>query len=487
MSVVLGIAVDVPLRRLFDYRPPAGVDPETLQPGVRLWVPFGRRRVTGVLVETRPTSTLPDSKLRPAIAVIDDTPVIEQSLLELLRWAADYYRHPPGEVIAAALPAPLRSGTAALETEERWTLSAAARTGELPPLSPRAHRLREMVAALEARDAADEATLAALSPRWRDHVRELEQRGWVLRLREAVAPASPRPPLLGDGPPPTPEQQRAIEAIAAAAGRNAPFLLHGVTGSGKTEVYLRAIADVVRRGQQALVLVPEISLTPQLVARFAARFDAPLAVLHSSLTDQERLRAWRAARSGEAPVVIGTRSAIFAPLARPGLIVVDEEHDPSYKQQEGFRYSARDLALARAQRLSVPVVLGSATPSLESLERVLAGRAHAHSARHSAASRRWRAGVAVPQPARLRAHVVLPGLWLGRAMPALRRAPHGAPARTAPALPSLRYGAIDSGVVPDVLRAREARARSCSPTCHSSASTAMPCAARVRSKPRLIG
>ncbi len=375
MSVVLGIAVDVPLRRLFDYRPPAGVDPETLQPGVRLWVPFGRRRVTGVLVETRPTSTLPDSKLRPAIAVIDDTPVIEQSLLELLRWAADYYRHPPGEVIAAALPAPLRSGTAALETEERWTLSAAARTGELPPLSPRAHRLREMVAALEARDAADEATLAALSPRWRDHVRELEQRGWVLRLREAVAPASPRPPLLGDGPPPTPEQQRAIEAIAAAAGRNAPFLLHGVTGSGKTEVYLRAIADVVRRGQQALVLVPEISLTPQLVARFAARFDAPLAVLHSSLTDQERLRAWRAARSGEAPVVIGTRSAIFAPLARPGLIVVDEEHDPSYKQQEGFRYSARDLALARAQRLSVPVVLGSATPSLESLERVLAGRA----------------------------------------------------------------------------------------------------------------
>jgi len=371
---VLRIAVDVPLRKLFDYRPPAGADPAVLRPGIRLWIPFGRRRVTGVLVETQATSALPDAKLRAAIAAIDDTPVIEQSLLELLRWAADYYRHPPGEVIAAALPAPLRSGTAALETEERWTLSAAARTGELPPLSPRAYRLREMVAALEARDAADEATLAALSPRWRDHIRELEQRGWVLRLRETVAPASPRPPLLGDGPQPTPEQQRAIEAISAAAGRHAPFLLHGVTGSGKTEVYLRAIAEVVRRGQQALVLVPEISLTPQLVARFAARFDAPLAVLHSSLSDQERLRAWRAARSGEAPVVIGTRSAIFAPLARPGLIVVDEEHDPSYKQQEGFRYSARDLALARAQRLSLPVVLGSATPSLESLERVQAGR-----------------------------------------------------------------------------------------------------------------
>ena len=175
-------------------------------------------------------------------------------------------------------------------------------------------------------------------------------------------------------PEPTPAQRAAIEAIAAAQGRSASFLLHGVTGSGKTEVYLRAIEAVVARGEQALVLVPEIALTPQLVARFAARFDAPLAVLHSSLTDQERLRAWRMARSGAAPVVIGTRSAVFAPLSRPGLIVVDEEHDSSYKQQEGFRYSARDLALARAQRLGIPAVLGSATPSLESLERARSGK-----------------------------------------------------------------------------------------------------------------
>ena len=375
MKPILGIAVDVPLRRLFDYRAPAGVDPSRLQPGVRLWVPFGRRRVTGVLVETRSTSDLPDAKLKAAIAVIDEAPVLDAQLLDLLRWAADYYRHAPGEVIAAALPAALRSGQSALETEERWTLSAAARTGELPPLSPRAHRLRELVALLETQDAADAGTLAATSPRWRDHVRELEQRGWVLRLREPAARPAPRAHGVGTGPDPTPEQHRAIEAVAAAACRHASFLLHGVTGSGKTEVYLRAIAEVVARGQQALVLVPEISLTPQLVSRFAARFDAPLAVLHSSLSDQERLRAWRAARSGEAPVVIGTRSAIFAPLANPGLFVVDEEHDPSYKQQEGFRYSARDLALARAQRLGVPVVLGSATPSLESLERVAQGKA----------------------------------------------------------------------------------------------------------------
>ncbi len=375
MSTILRLAVDVPLRQLFDYRPPPGVDARQLVPGVRLWVPFGRRRVCGVLVEISGASDVPPARLRSATAVIDATPVLDEPLLALLRWSADYYHHAPGEVIAAALPTPLRSGAAALEEEQRWALTAAARAGELPPLSARAGRLREMVELLAQHAAADAATLAALSPRWRDHLRELERRGWALRLQVATAAAPRRAVDVSAGLDPTPEQERAIAAIAGEAGGHASFLLHGVTGSGKTEVYLRAIAEVVRRGEQALVLVPEISLTPQLVARFAARFDAPLAVLHSSLPDHERLRAWRAARSGEAPVVIGTRSAIFAPLARPGLIVVDEEHDPSYKQQDGFRYSARDLALARAQRLGVPVVLGSATPSLESLERVHAGRA----------------------------------------------------------------------------------------------------------------
>lgn len=376
MSRLLAVAIDAPLRRLFDYRAPPGVDSRQLQPGIRLWVPFGRRRVVGVLVELRDESELPESKLKSALAVIDEIPVLEASLLELLRWSADYYRHPPGEVISAALPAPIRAGAASLETVERWTLTAQARTGGLQPLATRASRLREMVEFLRDRDSADEGELASRSPRWRDHLRELEKRGWASRLRAEV-PGSSRCSFSVTTPRPLPSghQQAAIDAIVAARGRFAPFLLHGVTGSGKTEVYLRAIEEVVQRGEQALVLVPEIALTPQLVARFAARFDTPLAVLHSSLADQERLKAWRAARSGAAPVVIGTRSAIFAPLARPGLIVVDEEHDASYKQQEGFRYSARDLALARAQRLSIPVVLGSATPSLESLERVRAKRA----------------------------------------------------------------------------------------------------------------
>ena len=375
MPSLLAVAIDAPLRRLFDYRPPAGSPAATLEPGVRLWVPFGRRRAMGVLVERRAQSEIPAARLRSAIATIGAEPVFDRPLLELLVWAADYYRHPIGEVIAAALPGPLRTGADADATTLRWALSVAARTGGLPPLNPRAHRLREMVSALESRRDAGEAELAALSPRWRDHLRELERRGWVteLRLELPKSPATTYP--VARGPELNAPQQAAVAAIGEASDRFQQFLLHGVTGSGKTEVYLRAIERIVEQGRQALVLVPEIALTPQLVARFAERFRVPLAVLHSSRTDLERLDAWRAARSGEAPVVIGTRSAVFAPLARPGLIVVDEEHDSSYKQQEGFRYSARDLALVRAQRLSIPAVLGSATPSLESLERVREGRA----------------------------------------------------------------------------------------------------------------
>jgi primosomal protein N' (replication factor Y) len=375
---VLGVAVDAPLRRLFDYLPPRDPDARELRPGQRVWVPFGRRKVVGVVVELRSESELPLAQLKPVAALIDEEPVIEPALLELLRWSADYYRHPIGEVVAAALPGALREGAAAQATTERYRLTAAARTGGLPPLGPRAHKLRELAAWLAAHEPAETTALSATSPRWRDHLRELEKRGWVTRAREDASVPTAAPDVgaapLARGPQLTPDQEAALTAIESALGGFRSFLLHGVTGSGKTEVYLRAIARVVARGDQALVLVPEISLTPQLVARFAERFPGPLAVLHSGLTDLERLQAWRAARAGIAPVVIGTRSAIFAPLARPGLIVVDEEHDASYKQQDGFRYSARDLALARAQRLGVPVVLGSATPALESLERVRAGR-----------------------------------------------------------------------------------------------------------------
>src|SRR6266576_2918482 len=172
-----------------------------------------------------------------------------------------------------------------------------------------------------------------------------------------------------------PEQSAAVDAVAASLGRFGAFVLHGITGSGKTEVYLRLIERVLAGGRRALVLVPEIGLTPQLLGRFRERFDAPMAVLHSALTDHERLLAWRDAFSGRARIVLGTRSVVFAPVPQLGLIVVDEEHDASFKQHEGgFRYSARDLAVMRARHAAVPVVLGSATPALETLHNVAAGR-----------------------------------------------------------------------------------------------------------------
>ena len=231
-----------------------------------------------------------------------------------------------------------------------------------------------------------EARLAA-TPRWRPAMRALAEKGWV----EAVAIRPPPPveaaPKLAV---PNESQARAIAAIAAAAGWYRAFLLDGVTGSGKTEVYLAVIDRLVRaaaadassgpdgadaaKGAQALVLVPEIGLTPQLVARFREALSVPVAVMHSGMAAGERLMSWQAARAGVCRVIIGTRSAIFAPFARLALIVVDEEHDPSYKQQEGFRYSARDLALMRGSIESIPVVLGSATPSLETLHLTASGR-----------------------------------------------------------------------------------------------------------------
>lgn len=370
MSLILRIAIDTPLRRLFDYLPPAGSEPSSLLPGQRLWVPFGRRRVIGVLVELARQTDIPLSKLRRAHALIDAEPMLDAKLFGLLLWAGDYYRHPIGEVLAAALPGALRSGAALTATREHWRLTELGRNEARSKTPKRATRLHALIDALEKEPSLEAEVLAAAHPEWRPAMRTLRERGYVesfaVNARAAtVTPfsASVMPHELGL------EQQAALTAIVQALGTFRTLLLHGVTGSGKTEVYLRAIAEVLARGKQALVLAPEIALTPQLLERFRTRFTVPIAVLHSGLNDGERLAAWRAARGGEAGIVIGTRSAIFTPLARPGLIIVDEEHDASYKQQEGFRYSARDLSIARAQRHDIPVILGSATPALETLHR----------------------------------------------------------------------------------------------------------------------
>jgi primosomal protein N' (replication factor Y) len=315
----LRIAVPAPLLGALDYLPPDGVDPGALVPGQRLEVDLGARRVVGVLLETSDASAVPAKRLRRARRVLDAAPELPLDVLELTRWAAEYYRAPIGEALATVLPVLLRAP------------------------KPKLPGTRKRKAPAGGDDADDDAI-------------------------PAVSTADARRPALNDA------QAAAVSALSGALGGFAAFLLEGVTGSGKTEVYLQAAAAALARGTQVLVLVPEIALTPQLIARFRARLEVPVLALHSGLADGARLAAWRAARDGSARVVLGTRSAVFTPLCELGLIVVDEEHDPSFKQQDGFRYNARDLAVVRAQRQRCPIVLGSATPALESLANVADAR-----------------------------------------------------------------------------------------------------------------
>ncbi len=363
---ILQVVFDTPLRLCFDYL--AAGDTPAPRPGARVRVPLGRRRAVGVVAAHAGASTLPRARLKPVIETLDATPLWDEATFGLLRWAADYYHHPLGEVLFGAMPKMLRTGGAALRDEIVWQLSVAGRAAIHS--GARLGRRQKELAALAAGEGVASAAIteAALTAARRD----LARRGWLeSRLRPEASPAAGagRP-----GPVLTADQGAALSRIGESLGSFGAFLLHGVTGSGKTEVYLRLIERVLESGRGALVLVPEIALTPQLVGRFRARLAAPVVALHSSLADGARLAAWRAAASGRAPVVIGTRSAVFTPLPALGLVVVDEEHDASYKQQDGFRYSGRDLAVSRAQRAGAPVVLGSATPSLETLSNAAAGR-----------------------------------------------------------------------------------------------------------------
>jgi len=357
------IAVPAPLYRLFDYLAPENTSPA--QPGVRIRIPFGRRESVGILMETAAESDLPYNRLKRAGTVLDAEPLLPPALVKLLVWAAGYYHHPIGEALHAALPVLLRQGRSATAHGEIVWRAAGEDDGRYAERLKRAPAQRRVLAMLrEKTSGLRESELDAVSPRWRTAVNALAAHGLVIAEHtdclETYAGPRDVPHILSDA------QRTAAETIQAASGFRC-FLLHGVTGSGKTEIYLQAIDRLLAQGRQALVLVPEIGLTPQLVARFRRRFAAPIAVLHSGLNEQERLCAWLSARNHRAAVVIGTRSAVFAPFADLGLIVVDEEHDGSYKQQEGFRYQARDVAVMRASREGIPIVLGSATPSLETL------------------------------------------------------------------------------------------------------------------------
>ncbi|RJU09847.1 primosomal protein N' [Xanthomonas campestris] len=363
----LRVALPVPLPQLFDYLPPQDTDVDgSDRVGCRVRVPFGPRELIGVVVER---GQQPSAEgLRAALDWCDDTPLLVDELARSLHWLARYTHAPLGEAQASALPGPLRRGEPLADTHAwAWQLTEAGRTGAG---SLRAGSRPALLAALLLAGPLAEEPLEQQLPKWREAARNLAKRGYAERVAVAADTLPARP---GTGPQLNDEQQAATDAIRAGSGF-ATYLLDGVTGSGKTEVYLQAIADCLAAGKQALVLVPEIGLTPQTLGRFRARLGVPVHALHSGLSDGERARVWAAAWRGEAKLIVGTRSAVFTPLPNAGLIVIDEEHDGSYKQQDGIRYHARDFALVRGKALDVPVILGSATPSLESLHNAYSGR-----------------------------------------------------------------------------------------------------------------
>lgn len=365
-KLILKVAAPVPLERIFDYLPPQDCDGRSLRPGSRVLVPFGNRRQVGVLLAVAADSEVAVERLKPAIAVLDQTPLLAETDLKLLHWAARYYHHPLGEVMAAAFPVALRQGKpAVLDLPYGYGLSPAGRETDLQALS-RAPKQQALLQRLQA-GVLPEADLADCRPA----LKALLDKGLAERreLPPSAAAAVAEPALAANA-----EQQAAIAGVVAGLGRFSVSLLEGVTGSGKTEVYMQIIASVLAQGKQVLVLLPEISLTPQLEQRFRRRFAVAMVATHSKLTDSQRLQAWLSMQQGRAAIMLGTRSALFTPLQRPGLIILDEEHDSSFKQQEGFRFSARDVAVARAKMLNIPVLLGSATPSLESLANVADGR-----------------------------------------------------------------------------------------------------------------
>ncbi len=368
------VAVPSPLRRLFDYLPLDAQGATLPPPGSRVRVPFGRGERVGMVIAHSDHTDVAPQRLKRVSALIDPEPLLDSDNLAFLRWASDYFHHPIGEVVLGALPAALRAGKplpASAESGWRLTPSGNGVQREQLRRAPRQAAVWELLRASP--DGVGKSALHGLAGEWRAAMAAMITKGWVEVVELAMA-AAPMANAAAAAPIPSDEQRSAIEAVYAARDAFQSFLLDGVTGSGKTEVYLSLIERTIAQGRQAMVLIPEIGLTPQIVERLRHRLSVPMAVLHSGLSDGERLQAWSAARDGRAAVVVGTRSAVFVPLARPGLFVVDEEHDPSFKQQDGFRYSARDLAIVRARQCGAPIVLGSATPSLESLNNVAGGR-----------------------------------------------------------------------------------------------------------------
>ena len=374
--IILRIAVPSPLRRTFDYKLPEKLRTKitncTPLPGMRVKVEFGRRILIGLIVDIPQTSELAIEKIKEISDIIDSSPIVPSELFKLFIWAANYYQHPIGEALFTTLPSPLRKGDPALAESipyYRLTQLGTELDNQTLRRAPKQQALVDYI--IQHSNCVAESEVSAL---FSSAIRkQLQQKGLIESVHlEKPSPITSDEILKQASLVLDKEQQIAMDAINLHEFNS--YLLEGVTGSGKTEIYLQTIEQVLRYKRQALILIPEISLTPQTEKRFRDRFNVSIVTIHSGMTDKQRVQAWLQAKSGQAKIVLGTRSAIFTPFKALGLIVLDEEHDASYKQQDGFRYSARDLAVIRAQQDNIPVILGTATPSLESLNNCNKGR-----------------------------------------------------------------------------------------------------------------
>ena len=372
---IVRVALAVPLPRFFDYLYPPDLTPIV---GGRVLVPFGSQKRVGIVVDLPASSDVAKEKLKPIIDVLDAESLFNSTTWDWLSWSANYYRAALGDVLFQALPVKLRNGESAVKNDRTfWRITdlgkQALESGELKRAKKQIEALN-LLLTQDLEKGNNEISSAIWSAlKGKDYVEEIivptEQKSWQQALGDN--------PLVNLDNRLTLNKQQALafSQLLFQEGFNV-WLLEGVTGSGKTEIYLQYIEEVLKKGKQVLVLVPEIGLTPQTVRRFQARFNVEIDVLHSNLNDTQRLNVWERARTGQSAIVIGTRSALFTQFSDLGLIILDEEHDGSFKQQDGWRYHARDLGIVLAQKLNIPILLGSATPSLESVNNVQNGKYH---------------------------------------------------------------------------------------------------------------
>lgn len=368
IPTIAQVALPIPLHKTFDYR----IGEQIPIVGTRVRVPFGKQDKIGIVISLSNTSTFPFEQLKPIKEVLDNKPLWSASLYKLLLWASGYYQYPLGDALSTVMPSHLRKGKVAERKGEIcWHLSDVGRAQSLSSLTraPKQARILTLlrVAPMLNSELLENELTASL-------IKAVHDKGWIYSENQThYQPWQSSYAVVEEKPILNQEQAIAVATINANPEFGC-YLIDGVTGSGKTEVYLNLLEPILASGKQALILVPEIGLTPQTVNRFKRRFNVPVEVLHSALNDTERLNAWLAARDNQAAIIIGTRSALFSPCQFLGIIIVDEEHDPSYKQQDSFRYHARDLAVMRGHEENIPVVLGSATPSLESLHNASIGK-----------------------------------------------------------------------------------------------------------------